>query len=144
MSKVLTLLDDLSADYENLQCRADETKDKVEEVGTCMSLVNSRLDQLLHLMKDMVQLESHIDEVEERILSRLDKLAASQVDSGKLVDRLIEMSMVNRGQSQDAVIHRSQARIESNFSDQNAWTEEDETPEDVWPPPGCDAMDVRG
>ncbi len=106
--------------------------------------IDEKLDALLHLMKEMVSLEGHIDEVEERILSRLDKLAASQVDSGKLVDRLIEMSMVTRGQSQDAVIHRSQARIESNFSNENAWTSEDETPEDVWPPPGCDAMDVRG
>jgi hypothetical protein len=105
--------------------------------------VERKLDQLLHLLKDMVALEGHIDEVEESILSRLDKLAASQVDSSKLVDRLIEMSMVNRGQSQDAVVHRAQARVESNFSDVQSWTP-DEQPEDVWPPKGCDAVDIQG
>ena len=130
-----------------LQEMSDWNKGHMEALGVLSVKqleLGKQLDQLLHLMKDMVQLEGHIDEVEERILSRLDKLVASQVDSGKLVDRLIEMSMVNKGQSQDAVIHRSQARIESNFSNENAWTSEDKTPEDVWPPPGCDAMDVRG
>ena len=134
----------MSKQFDRMESVIGDNNFKVRSISVDTGMLRARMDQLLHLMKEMVSLEGHIDEVEGRILSRLDKLAASQVDSGKLVDRLIEMSMVTRGQSQDAVIHRSQARIESNFSDQNSWTAEEETPEDTWPPPGCDAMDVRG
>lgn len=115
-----------------------------EEQGACLAEVNNRLDSLLHLMSDMVKMEASIENMERTISERLDRMAAAQMDSGKLVDRLIEMSLVNRGQGDQAAIHRSQSRLDNNFSSPQSWEGDKEDPEDVWPPPGCDAMDVRG
>jgi hypothetical protein len=106
--------------------------------------INRRLDSLLHFMSDMVKMESRIESMERTISERLDRMAAAQMDSGKLVDRLIEMSLVNRGQGDQAAIHRSQSRLESNFSNPQSWEGDKESEEDVWPPRGCDAMDIVG
>lgn len=66
-------------------------------------------------------------------------LAAGQLDATKLVDRLIEMSLVVKGDSREAVLHRAQQKKDDTFAEMYP-----ETPADEWPPPGCDAMDVRG
>jgi len=102
-----------------------------------------KLDALLHLMKDMVLLEGKIESMEESVCERLARMEASQVDSGKLVDRLIEMTMVQQGQGTEAAVHRAQSRLDNNFSSPQSWTA-DEPPEDIWPPPGADVMDIRG
>lgn len=99
--------------------------------------VIAKLDALLHLMKDMVLLEGKIETLEETVLERLTRMEASQVDSGKLVDRLIEMTLVKQGQGADAAVHRAQSRLENDFSSRESWAA-DETPEDVWPPPNSD------
>lgn len=115
-----------------------------KEQGVCLEEVDSRLDSLLHLMSDMVKMESRIESMERTISERLDRMAAAQMDSGKLVDRLIEMSLVNRGEGHQAAVHRSQSRLDNNFSSPQSWEGDKETEEDVWPPPGCDAVDVVG
>ena len=115
-----------------------------EEQGVCLAEVNNRLDSLLHLMSDMVKMEASIENMERTISERLDHMAAAQMDSGKLVDRLIEMSLVNRGQGDQAAIHRSQSRLDNNFSSPQSWEAEKEPPEDIWPPPGCDTMELQG
>lgn len=115
-----------------------------KEHGVCLEEVDSRLDSLLHLMQDMVKMESRIESMERTISERLDRMAAAQMDSGKLVDRLIEMSLVNRGEGHQAAVHRSQSRLDNNFSSPQSWEGDKETEEDVWPPPGCDAVDVVG
>lgn len=119
-----------------------EIEDKQDEMGESLSKINERLDSLLHLMKDIVLLESKIEIMEKEIGGRLDKMEASQVDSSKLVDRLIEMAMINRGQAVEAVTHRAQARLENDFSNKQSW--EDEPDEEVWPPPNCDVLDNLG
>ena len=117
---------------------------KVKELNEHLSLLTHKMDSLLHLMKDMVLLEGKIESMEEEIRGRLERMEAAQVDSSKLVDRLIEMSMVTCGQPQEATVHRAQSRLEhANFSDPQSWAE-GEVDEDVWPPPGCDTMDVNG
>lgn len=108
-----------------------------------LSEVNRRLDTLLHLMSDMVKLESKIEGVEKVIETQLSRMEAAQVDSGMLVDRLIEMTLVNQGQGHEAAMHRSQSRLENTFSSPQAW-QEDDVKEDVWPPPDCDVMDIVG
>lgn len=117
-------------------------KDTYIELVEGIQSIDVRMDQMLHLMKDMVLLEGKIETMEEEIRGRLDKMEASQVDSSKLVDRLIEMSMVVKGQASEAVTHRAQTGRENDFSDKQSWM--DEPDDDAWPPPGCDVMDNRG
>jgi hypothetical protein len=102
-----------------------------------------RMDQLLHLMQEMVGLEGRIERMEAEIGKKLDRMEASQVDSSKLVDRLIEMSMVQQGSATEAVTHRAQSRLENDFSSQQSWVE-DEEEGDVWPPKNSDVMESKG
>ncbi len=108
-----------------------------------LEATNSRIDGLLQLMKEMVLMEGRIDKVESTILERLARMEASQVGSGKLIDRIIEMTLVNQGDSHGAAVHRSQSRLENNFSSPESWAP-DEPDEDVWPPPGSDCVDLKG
>lgn len=119
----------------------------IEQVNLIVRSVeghNKRLDGLLHMMSDMVRVEDQIKKMEENIERRLSRMEAAQGDSVKLVDRLIEMTLVQAGQPDQAVLHRAQSRLDQNnnfFSQKDERVEEDE---DVWPPPGCDAMESRG
>lgn len=100
-----------------------------------------RLDGLLHLMTDMVKLEDQIKKMEENIEKRLSRLEASGASSSKLVDQVIEMSMVQAGQAAQAVLHRSQSRLDKKGFDSVEWGRQiEDEEEDVWPPPGYDAM----
>lgn len=130
--------------YEELVTGIQSIDIRQEEQGVCLAEVNNRLDSLLHLMSDMVKMESRIESMEKTIGERLDRMAAAQMDSGKLVDRLIEMSLVNQGQGNQAAIHRSQSRLDNNFSNPETWEGEKVPAEDVWPPPGCDTMELQG
>ena len=120
-----------SIDLRQTQCNAN------------MIGLEKRLDGLLHLMSDMVKLEDQIRKMEENIDRRLTRIEASQSIPGQLVDRLIEMSLVQSGKADQAVLHRAQSRLDmsKNFFEQPDGGQEDE---DVWPPPGCDAMESRG
>lgn len=111
-----------------------------ELMGGIQSL-DHRMDQMLQLLKEMVLLEGKIEKMEEKIGGQLSRMEASQVDSGKLVDRLIEMSLVQQGHPGEAVTHRAQSRLDNDFSNKQSWTEEEE--DDVWPPPDCDVMESR-
>lgn len=112
-------------------------------LGTRYENLQHQMDQMLHLLADMVKMEDQIKKMEENIERRLSRMEAAQVDSSKLVDRLIEMSLVRSGQPDQAVLHRAQSRLEqTHFSDPQSWAGDGE--EDVWPPPGCDAMESRG
>lgn len=104
---------------------------------------NKRIDGLLQLMKEMVLMEGKIDKVETNIMERLARMEASQVGSSKLIDRIIEMTLVNQGDGHAAAVHRSQSRLENNFSSPESWAP-DEPDEDVWPPPGSDCVDLKG
>lgn len=134
--------------------------------------ISGHLTDLLHLMKDMVgkiektdaqvkecvtlnhmllgvlegtgkRIDKQLDQMESDIQVRLSRMEAVQLDSGKLVDRLIEMSMVVKGQAEQAVQHRSQAGRDTGF--ETASNEDNDIlKEEEWPPPGCDAMDVTG
>ncbi len=126
--EITDMLDCLGNRYENLQHVTERT--------------DKRIDGLLHLMTDMVKMEDQIRKMEENIEIRLSRMEAAQVDSGKLVDRLIEMTLVQSGQSEQAVLHRAQSRLDSGFFDRPHDRIEDQ--EDVWPPPGCDAMESIG
>jgi hypothetical protein len=96
--------------------------------------VEDKLDRLLHLMQDMVRLEGKIQSLEEKIDGKVDKLT----------DRLVEMAMVKSGDTQAAVQHRAQSRLETNdFSNQESW-DENEAKEEPWPPPGCNVMESIG
>lgn len=113
------------------------------ECNVSLVSVNKHLDALLHLMSDMMKLEDQIRKMEENIERRLSRMEAVQVDSSKLVDRIIEMTLVQAGKADQAVLHRAQSRLEqTSFSDPQSWAGEEQ--EDVWPPPGCDAMESRG
>lgn len=118
------------------------TSDKLDTIAALVAEVSKKQDTFLRLMVLLERkIESMEEVMEEEIRGRLERMEAAQVDSGKLVDRLIEMSLVNQGQAREAAIHRTQSRLENDFSNPQSWTD-DEVKEDVWPPPGCDAMDV--
>jgi predicted amino acid racemase len=121
----------------------NKMKDIYTELTEGIQSLDHRLDQMLQLLKEMVLLEGKIERMEEKIGVQLDRMEAAQVGSGKLVDRLIEMSLIQQGHPGEAVTHRAQTRLENNdFSNPQSWTEEVE--EGVWPPPNCDVMESRG
>ncbi len=105
---------------------------RVAELGVCMAETNNRLDSLLHLMNDMVKMEAKIESLEEKIDGQVKML----------LDRVVEMSMIQRGDMEQANVHRAQSRLESGHTSFDNW-EKEEKKED-WPPPGCDAVDIRG
>lgn len=106
----------------------------LRDIDGRMESVDRQLGQLLHLMADMVQLEGKLER-------RFDEIKVLVGRSDKLVDRLLEMSMVQSGHPTEAVQHRAQTRIENQSTEREVW-EDDE--EDVWPPKGCDSMEMNG
>lgn len=126
----------------NLDTRLDGLEGWHVAHAEAMKSIVRQLDQMLHLMQEMVGLEGRIEKMESEIGKKLDRMEASQVDSGKLVDRLIEMSMTQGGHAAEAVTHRAQSRLDNDFSSPQTWMEDED--EDVWPPKNADVMDSNG
>ena len=63
-----------------------------------------------------------------------------QEQISRLVDRIIEISMVNQGGLSDAVKHRHVARQDDKVVEEkpDPWDEDS----DEWPPPGHDVMNL--
>lgn len=118
---------------------------RCEELGVCMAQLQDRMDGLVHFVKDLSETYSiflnRLQDVQDTV-KRMDQKLDNQVQ--KLLDRLIEMAMVNSGQPVEAVTRRVKGRIDSDFSDEDSWSVGDETPGDVWPPEGCDSMELKG
>lgn len=106
---------------------------KMKDLDTRLENLENKLDNLLHLMRDMVLLEGKIERLEEKIDGQIKTL----------LDRVVEMSMVQQGQPGEANVHRAQARLDNDFSNPQSWTE-DKVEEDVWPPPNCDVVGING
>lgn len=117
--------------------------DDVKNLRTSVDDMNSRIDGVLHLLTEMVKMEDQIKKMEENIASRLSRMEASQLYAGKLVDSLIEMALVIKGEGQQAVIHRAQSRLDTGVHNPETWGHDIEDTEQ-WPPPGCDAMESIG
>lgn len=56
----------------------------------------------------------------------------------RMADRLIEMAMVNQGQSATAAGHR-RSLDESTEKEGDPWQD---SPDTQWPPPGCDVVSM--
>ena len=124
-------------------------KEVYVELSDRLEDIDQKLDAQIHLLKDMVSLEDQIKTMEEKIQHRLTVLEAVQINSAKLVDRLIEMTMVVSGTPNSAVTHRAQARLErpdlsTYWDDSMPPGDADVSPNEEWPPAGHDAMNVTG
>lgn len=64
-----------------------------------------------------------------------EELSRSQDAYTKMADRLVQMAMVQRGDTRGAVAHRTQERAEKQVPEVEVFQ-----PEDEWPPKGTDAM----
>lgn len=115
------------------------------ELGVHMDRTNSRLGDLSHLTRTLV-------EEYKGLAFRMEKLQdwTCLVDTRhdhqvqKLLDRVIEMAMVNSGKPDMADIYQRQARKMNDFSNQDSWAVGDEQSDDKWPPEGCDSMELKG
>lgn len=89
--------------------------------------IDRKMDTFLHLMSDMVKMESKIEGLEEKIDRQLQHLTST----------LVQMAMVKAGESTAAVQHSFQSRFITPPA------EEKETPDDDddWAE-GCDTMDI--
>jgi hypothetical protein len=95
--------------------------------------------QLVQLAEKIVV----VGEMVERVWQVVQRLQTNEETNRALVDRLIEMSMVQKGEVDAANIHRRTAtpRVESHPQ------EEDWNPsplDEEWPPDGCDSADLKG
>jgi hypothetical protein len=98
-----------------------------------LGAIDLKLDSLLHLMSDIVKMEAKIEGLEHSIEKTLTRLT----------DQLIQMSMVQSGDTTSAVQHRAQSRLDNSFSDQKSWEQEQEGKDDEWPPPGSDVVEMN-
>jgi hypothetical protein len=99
-----------------------------------LEAINQKLDSFLHLMKDMVSLEGKIEGLEEKIDKTLTRLT----------DQLIQMSMVQKGDSTAAVQYRAQTRLDNTFSSKESWEQEQEEKGDEWDSPDFDVVEMKG
>lgn len=117
---------------------------RCEELGVCLSSTNDRMDNFTALVGDLITTYSgfshQLQQLQESV-KRIDTKLDHQVQ--KLLDRVIEMAMVNQGKPTEAAVHRTKS--DNAFSSQDAWSVvSEQNPDDVWPPPGCDTMELRG
>ncbi len=117
---------------------------RCEEIGVCMSLVHERLEALANLTKNLVMTCANNDLRLTKLQDwtrRVDIKHDQQIQ--KLLDRVIEMAMVNQGKPVEATAHRSKS--DNTFSNEDSWSiVSGENPDDVWPPAGCDSMELWG
>lgn len=113
----------------DLDIRLDDLDSNLMIVLHGLETVQKNQTAMLHLLQDMVLLESKIESMEDEIQGTITKL----------LDRLIELSMVKQGEVQAANQYRAQTRVVSP-SVEDALEEEAEE----WPPKNCTVMDVRG
>lgn len=84
---------------------------------------------------------TRIKRVEMSVNAKLDVLSRTIHEQlVRVVDRIIEMAMVNQGGRSDAVKHRHVARLDDQTPEKtdDPWAEE----QDDWPPPGADVMNM--
>jgi len=116
---------------------------RCEEIGVCMSLVHDRLDAMSNVIRDLIEtyggFSHRLQQVQESS-KRIDTKLDNQVQ--KLLDRVVEMAMVNQDKPVEAAAHRT--RSDNSFSNPDAWAVGSEQADDKWPPEGCDTMELRG
>lgn len=130
--------------YTELVEGIQSTDARCEKLGVSMSLAHDRLDALANLVRDLTEtyagFSHRLQQVQESA-KRIDVKLDNQVH--KLLDRVIEMAMVNQGKPVAATTHRT--RSDNSFSNQDSWSVvSEQNPDDVWPPPGCDSMELKG
>ncbi len=133
---------------------------RCEELGVCMSQMQTRLDGLIDMVKDLSQMQTRLDEIGPYLRTLNEQQSAAshrmamledwtrRVDVKHdqqiqvLLDRVIEMAMVNQGKPAAAAIHRTKS--DNLFSNKYSWGAVSEQTEDEWPPPGCDSQELKG
>lgn len=102
---------------------------------------NDMIERLLRLLQGQVAINSKRIEAVRVLLDGQIKNQSRSAD--RMADRMIEMAMVNQGKPTEAAVHRT--RSDNAFSSQDAWAVgSEQNPDDVWPPAGCDSMELRG
>lgn len=98
--------------------------------------------------------EEHLASIDQRLNTFLEwiiplttqvKMLRERVEdqNGKLTDKLVEMAMVKAGDTQAAVAHRGQLRLEKvpDRVETREWSEGDGGQE--WPPDDADTMEIN-
>ena len=116
----------------------------IEELGVCLAETNDRIDGLAGTLDRLLgrhdRTQQQIDNLYE-LMSVVNSKLDNQVQ--KLLDRVIEMAMVNQGKPTEAAVHRTHS--DNSFSSEDSWgVVSEQNPDDTWPPPGCDTMELRG
>ena len=103
--------------------KKDKSLAATRDMENALKVVAARL---LTLSEQIARLQSQVDQI-----AKIDSKSAE-----KMADRLIQMSMVQRGSSHDASVHRNVSRMEEPQADN--WQDDG----NAWPPPGCAAIDM--
>jgi signal transduction histidine kinase len=82
------------------------------------------------------------DEVRQAIIILAQRIEESGKRADRLVDRLIEMSMVQAGAFREAASKARSTAALDPASQQAQNTDDDWREEEEWPPKGCDTMRV--
>ena len=89
-----------------------------------------------HLGVEVAHLTAVVQETQNEVRAIRESTAAYM---HKLLDRVVELVMVRDGFPRDAVAHRGQAAR----GEKSIW-EDDEGPEETWPPKSGTVVDMRG
>ena len=108
-----------------------------------MSWKDDMVEMVKHLEKTIRVLQAQITIQGKRIIALRQFVGDAEKNRGqsadRMADRLIEMAMVNTGESRDAAIHRRSLGETVPPEQGDLWQE---SPETEWPPKGCDAVNM--
>ena len=91
---------------------------------------NGRIVKMLQYLQAQVAINNKRVETMRAVMDQSEKTRSRAAD--RMADRLVEMAMVNQGNSREAAGHRRALEEVPEGSD--PWQD---SPETQWPPPGC-------
>ena len=107
----------------------DDLKDLKELVTLQGAQIRLTTGHLALCLKRLTDLRATIDQMQKSQSRAVDRMA----------DRMIELAMVNQGDSRAAAGHRRSLNEDDHPADTNdLW----KNAGDDWPPPGCDAVSM--
>ena len=105
-----------------------------DDLTNLVEVVN-RLEKRVKVLQAQIAVYGKQIDALRQVVGSVEKNGGQSAD--RMADRLIEMAMVNTGESRDAAIHRRSLGETVPPEQGDLWQE---SPEDEWPPKGCDAV----
>jgi hypothetical protein len=109
-----------------------------------LKLTAEKLQQELELIgRLLTATKAEVGSLRDEVRGMKDSVYDANRRADKLVDRLIEMSLVNNGQFEQASIRARVSTLDPAMPFDHGRAEEVDNDDETWPPPGCISVDVN-